>query len=293
MAAARIFIAFLSLVLGADMLALADDKLVVELDTTVVDENIADLDDGVRGDLLAIISDDEDTPDIDSLFAQLQDLWNMQHADLQENAQNMKDKEQSVANKILGGVAIGAAGIGGMNLMSAMAEQQSDAAAESDMRAYLATFACDYGAGRNIKGGQTNIEVPGGNDLIFIVTEYRALAADLKIRKDALGKSPGIEAEVLFDIADTGLYDNVGTGRQSGAYTSLSVALTDENSQSASDWQQQVADSQHQVNTGVATVGVAAVGSAAANMAINGGNTEQSAHINQEYQTKRQELAQP
>lgn len=140
-----------------------------------------------------------------------------------------KSREQSTANKILGAAAIGIGGIGGMKLMSGMAEQSADTTAEADMRAYLATFVCDYGQGRNIKGGDKNIEMPGGNDLISTANEYRALAADLKVRKTALGTQPGIESEVIYDIAETGLYDNMGVGRQSGAYTSLSRTLSDDN----------------------------------------------------------------
>ncbi|MBD5400755.1 OmpA family protein [bacterium] len=214
--------------------------------------------------------------------------------DLKDNAQAMKDKEQSTANKALGAAAIGATGIGGMNLMSGLAEQKADDAAEEDMKAYLATFVCDYGQGRNIRGGQTAIEVPGGNDLIGAATEYRALAADLKARKEALGKQPGIESEVIFDTAETGLYDNVGMGRQSGAYTSLSRALTDETSADAAAWAQQKADTASKVKIGAITAGAGAIGGLIGNLAINSGKDKKN-QLNdilhkREYDKAREEI---
>ncbi|MBQ2017312.1 MAG: carboxypeptidase-like regulatory domain-containing protein, partial [Alphaproteobacteria bacterium] len=45
--------------------------------------------------------------------------------ELQENADAMHDKEHSTANKLLGGAAIGATGIGAMQALSAYSEQQS------------------------------------------------------------------------------------------------------------------------------------------------------------------------
>lgn len=213
-------------------------------------------------------------------------------ADLKDNAQKMKDKEQSTANKLLGGAAIGATGIGAMNLASGLAEQKADSAAEEDMKAYLATFVCDYGQGRNIKGGETNIDLPGGNDLFADVNEYRALAADLKIRKEALGKQPGIESEVIIDAADTGLYDNVGMGRQSGAYTSLSKALTDETSKDAEEWAKQKADTASKVKTGAITAAAGAIGGMIGNLAINSGekNKNKVDEINKKYEGLKQPL---
>lgn len=209
-------------------------------------------------------------------------------SELKDNAQKMKDKEQSTANKALGAAAIGATGIGGMNLMSGMAEQKADDAAEEDMKAYLATFVCDYGQGRNIKGGERDIDLPGGNELLTQVNEYKALAADLKIRKEALGKTPGIEAEVIYDIAETGLYDNVGMGRQSGAYASVSKALMDENSDDAKAWAEQKADTASKIKTGAITAGIGAIGGLVGNLAINSGekNKNKVDEINQKYKNK-------
>lgn len=135
--------------------------------------------------------------------------------ELRDNAQKMRDKEQSTENKLLGAAAIGTTGIGAMNLMSGAAEQSADDDAERAMRAYLETFRCDYGRGANIRGGDVDIELPGGNDLMPLYNEYRALAAELQVTKNALGMMPGIESETILDKANTGLYDDVGTDRKS------------------------------------------------------------------------------
>lgn len=191
-------------------------------------------------------------------------------SELEINHTNAHSREQSTANKLLGAAAIGLTGFGGMNLMAGLAEQSADADAEQDMRAYLATFVCDYGAGRNITGGTMNIQVAAGNDMALLVAEYKKLAMDLKVRKDALGKQPGIESQVIFDAADTGLYDNMSTGRQSGAYTSLSRALSDENSADAVARAEQKSDAQSKTKTGAIVGGVGAIGGAAGNLLING-----------------------
>ena len=141
--------------------------------------------------------------------------------ELQDNYDAMKEKEQSTANKLLGAGAMAAMGAGGQMLASSLAEQQADAAAELDMTAYLATFRCDFGQGRNIKGGETDIVLPGGNALAPLYTEYVQLAQDLKVRKEALGMAPGIESEEILDKANMGLYDNESLGKTDGAFTSL------------------------------------------------------------------------
>lgn len=187
----------------------------------------------------------------------------------EENLQKIKDKERSTANKLLGAASIGSAGVGGMNAMVGLAEQQADQDAEEDMKAYLATFTCDYGNGRNIRGGERNIELPGGNDLMAMVSEYKMLAADLKVRKEALGKRLGIESEVILDAAETGLYSNVGTERQSGAYVSLSRALSDKNGADAAAWAQQKSDSVSKVKSGAVTAATGAAVGLLGNVLIN------------------------
>lgn len=173
---------------------------------------------------------------------------------------------------------------GRMNIASALSEKSADSDAEEDMRAYLATFSCDYGVGRNITGGEVGIELPGANDLTPLVSEYRALAADIAQRKAALGMSPGIEAEVVFDKSETGLYDNVAAGTRPGAFTSLSRALQDENSDDAKAWAAQKDATSQKLKTGAIVAGIGVVGSIAGNMIINNKNKNKSDELLAEYQ---------
>lgn len=196
--------------------------------------------------------------------------------ELRENAKKMHDKETSTANKLIGAAGIGATGIGTSQALSALSEQRADKNAEDDMRAYLATIKCDYGTGKTVNGGETGIELPGGNELTQYVTQYKTLAADLKVRKTALGMSPGIESETIIDAAETGLYDNAATGKTNGAFTSLSRALSDETSADAQAWAQQKADTASKLKTGAIVAGVGAVGSAIANLAVNSGADKQN-----------------
>lgn len=196
--------------------------------------------------------------------------------ELRENAKKMHDKETSTANKLIGAAGIGATGIGTSQALSALSEQRADNRAENDMRAYLATIKCDYGTGKTVNGGETGIELPGGNELTQYATQYKTLAADLKVRKTALGMSPGIESETIIDAAETGLYDNAATGKTNGAFTSLSRALSDETSADAQAWTQQKADTASKLKTGAIVAGVGAVGSAIANLAVNSGADKQN-----------------
>ena len=209
---------------------------------------------------------------------------------LRENADAMREREQSLANRTIGAAAIGATGIGGMQLASALAEQRADDAAEQDMTAYLATFRCDYGAGRNISGGEVNIQLPGANTLLPLYNEYTTLAADLKTRKTALGMTPGLESEVILDAATSGLYDNESLGKTDGAYTSLARALSDPNSADAAEWAAQRADTQQQLKTGAITAGAGALVGIVGNVLTNyvgDQPREQSAEIRAKYDAKR------
>lgn len=205
--------------------------------------------------------------------------------ELQENANAMHEKEQSTANKLLGGASIGAMGIGGMQTASAIAEKRADEEAERDMAAYIATFRCDFGQGRNIQGGETEIALPGASELSPLYTEFMELAADLKIRKEALGLRAGIESEVIIDSATTGLYDDVSLGKTDGAYTSLYRALTDADSADAAEWAEQKSDTASQLKTGATLLGVGAVASVAGNLLINrNAPEEKSDEINAKYE---------
>ena len=211
-------------------------------------------------------------------------------SELQENAQKMRDKETSTANKLLGAAGIGATGIGGMQVASALAEQNADADAETAMRAYLATFHCNYGDGKNIAGGTKNVEIPGGNELIGLYSEYVNLANNLKMRKTALGLRPGIESEPILDSATSGLYDDVSTGITSGAYASLARALQNPDGPDAIAWAAQKDKTADKLKTGAIVAGVGALGSLAGNLAINSGakNRERSAEINAKYDALKQ-----
>lgn len=196
--------------------------------------------------------------------------------ELKENAKKMKEKEQSTENKLLGAAGIGATGIGAMNLMSAAAEQSADQKAEAAMKAYLATFHCNYGAGKNIPGGETEVQLPGGNELVSLYAEYVNLANDLKVRKAALDMRPGIESESILDSATSGLYDDIAIGKTSGAFTSLARALSDPNSADAAAWAQQKADTASKLKTGAITAGIGAVGSLVGNLVINSGDDKKN-----------------
>ena len=187
---------------------------------------------------------------------------------LQQKVEAARSREQSLANKILSGATMAATGIGGMQLASGLSEQQSDKDAEDAMRAYLSTFTCKYGDNR-VSGGKTDVELPGGNELIGLYSEYVALANDLKTRKAALGIKPGIESESILDSATGGLYDDAGLESRPGAYTSLSRALSDPNGADAAAWVAQKEESSKQVTTGATVGGVGAAGGAIGNLIIN------------------------
>lgn len=210
-------------------------------------------------------------------------------AELRDNATAMKEKEQSEANKMLGGTTMAATGVGGMQLASALAEQSADNEAEQDMRAYLATFSCKYG-NEHASGGERDIELPGGNELINLYSEYVALANDLKVRKNALGVKPGIESEAILDSAKTGLYDDEGLEPRTGAYASLARALQNPDGEDAKMWAAQREKTAENLKTGATVAGIGAVGGLVANLAINAkAPKERSAEINTKYEKLKQE----
>ena len=210
-------------------------------------------------------------------------------AALKENAAAMRANEQSAANKALGAAGIAGVGLGAMQMASGMAEQNADAAAEEDMRAYLQTFSCRYGNGLSVRGGETNIELPGQPDLLPLYTEYVNLANDIKVRKAALDMQPGIEAESILDSATTGLYDNVGIGKTGGVFASLSRALMDPNGPDAQRWAEQKDEASKKKNTGLQIAGTALVGTAIANMAINANAPKESSDkITAEYADQKE-----
>ena len=211
-------------------------------------------------------------------------------AELKSNADAMKEKEQSTENKLLSGASMGAMGIAGMQTLSALSEQRADQQAEQDMTAYLATFRCDFGQGKFIKGGQTNVELPGAGQLSTLYNEYMNLAEDLKTRKESLGLAQGIESEVIIDTSVINLYDDVGTGRN-GTFTSLAKALSDSTSADAAEWAEQKEKTSQQIKNGIITMVTTAVASTAINKFINDNKPKElSKEIIAKYDAKRQQI---
>ena len=180
-----------------------------------------------------------------------------------------KEKENSWANRGVTAASSAMTGLGGMAAASAYSEQKSDAEAEKEMRAYIETMKCNYGGGQNIKFGNEEITLPGGNELLEYYTEYKSLADELKQTKTALGLRPGIESETLYDRAQSGLYQYANAGKTGGGETSLFRALTDSESEDATAWseQKETASKKLKVGGGVAAGGAAVgvIGNAAIN----------------------------
>lgn len=234
-------------------------------------------------------------PKIAELYQQLQDAQNKideiksEHLDkLSENYQAVHENEQSLENRTLTAATTAATGIGGMELARGLSEQKADKDAEQNMTAYLETFRCEYGDGKSVKGGTTEIELPGGNnsEMMRLRTEYFALAADLKERKEALGMKPGIESEAILDKAELGLYDDESVGITGGAYASLYRAkMGNETDQSKIDEEKE--KSSNRVKGGAIAAGAGVVGGIVGNAIINkDAPKNQSKEINREYDKK-------
>lgn len=229
------------LLLKPSMLELDEMEQEINSVATDIGQGVENIDKLTRGEFLHLL---DKVVSVDVLLAEYQDAL---------------ARERSLVNKTVGTAAIGAMGIGGMQLASGLSERAADAAAEQDMRAYLATFRCDYGVG-GAQGGDVSVQLPMAN-IGAIKSEYLQLATDLKLRKEALGLSAGIESDVARDAAAVGLYDDVAVGKTDGAFTSVARALMDENSDDADAWRAQREDADKKVSTGAITVGSgAAVG---------------------------------
>lgn len=198
--------------------------------------------------------------------------------DTAKMAQNKYDqarkREQSLGNRALTAGTTLTTGLGAMAAASALAEQNADRKAEADMRDYLATFKCEYGNGQQQNAGNEEITLPGGNELLEYYSEYKTLADSVKQTKGALGLRAGIESEILYDRAQTGLYQYSTAARTSTGQISLARALSDETSADAAAWNEQKEKTSKNLTAGlVATtvgIGVGIVG----NYLINGRKTE-------------------
>ncbi|MBR6009902.1 MAG: hypothetical protein IKP35_00580 [Alphaproteobacteria bacterium] len=192
--------------------------------------------------------------------------------DKKSSFEDAKANEQSLANRTLTAATTAATGIGGMQLAQGLAEQKADKAAEQNMDAYIATFRCTYGNGKQVKASSTEIELPGGNDATMMKyrDEYFALAQSLKVRKAALEMAPGIEAEEIMDKSQMGLYDDENVGLTDGTYSSLYRAkmLGSEKDQQQIDEEKK--KSKNRVIAGAVVGGVGVVGGVVGNSLING-----------------------
>lgn len=183
-----------------------------------------------------------------------------------------KEKEQSFANRMLGGLSTAATGIGGMQLAQGIAEKRADSAADKDMDAYIATMRCTYGSDdKPVPFGVTPVELPGGNnaDLMKYRAEYIALAADLKERKTALNLKPGIEAEEILDKATMGLYDDENVGITGGTYASRYRATTQNNEKDEKGLASDKKEAKTRMIAGGVVAGVGLVGGIVGNALIN------------------------
>ncbi len=260
-------IVFSPVISYADDASLSDQQTVQNSQQNTADEKLRQL----QASLSELGWGESDDETRKQTYAELTELVNALDGnteELRKNYEDMKAKEQSTANKLIGAIGIGTVGAGGMQLASGLAEKSADESAEQDMRAYLATFRCTYADGKMVRGGETDVVLPAAN-IAELKTEYMSLAADLRARKEALNMSPGIEAEEILDSAVVGLYDDESLGRGDGAYTSLSRALLDESSEDAAEWSAQKEDAEKSVKVGAGLAIGGAVASAAASLIAN------------------------
>ena len=207
-----------------------------------------------------------------------ENLYNEYQSELNENLDAMRETEQSLENRMLGGATMGATGIGGQMLASGLAEQSADDTAIMDMNAYLATFKCDYGMGLNISGGETNITLPGANILLPLRNEYIELATRLRQAKESLGLPLGIESVEILDPTDANLYDNAAVG-----VTDYALDTAAERAAST--------ETDKKIQTGAITAGVGAAAGLVGNLIINrDAPKERSREITAEYEKDKREI---
>ena len=188
--------------------------------------------------------------------------------DAEDAYRNEYDNAQSWANKGTTALSTLMTGEGAMMAARAIAERKADDDAEEKMSEYVSTMKCEYGGGQLVNLGDTET-LPGGNELTNYYAEYKQLADKLKATKAALNLRPGIEAEVLYDRAETGLYQYQNAERQSGGFTSLSRALMNPEGADATAWNAQRAETNQNLLVGGALATVGLAGSYVANRAIN------------------------
>ncbi len=253
-----------------------------------------------RADVDAIQITGETNPKIVELYQKLQDKRNeisnieSKRIDaLTENANAMRENENRMENRILGATTTAATGLGTWAAASGLAETRADADALTAMRAYLATFQCEYGGGQTVDYGPNDVALPGGNELTEYYNEYKSLAESLKETKAALGLAPGIESEPIIDRADTGLYQNAATGITTGAYASLARGILDPDGDDAARIAEQQNESSQKLKIGATALGAGVIGGIIGNYELNkDAPKELSEQINQEYDAQVESLNQ-
>ena len=83
----------------------------------------------------------------------------------EEEYASARENEMSLKNRLMSGAAIGATGIGGMQLASGIAEQSADADAAADMAAYTQKMQCRVGGWR-YNFNEKSVNVGGENSLM-------------------------------------------------------------------------------------------------------------------------------
>ncbi len=244
-------------------------------------------------DIPAITITDKTNPKIVELYQKLQDknaeiagIESERRGALEENATAMYEKEQSLENKTLTATTTAATGLGAMEAASAYAKQLADADAAEEMSAYITTMKCEYGGGKQVNIGDEET-LPGGGELSGYYTEYKQLAERLKATKAALNLRPGIESQILYDRAESGIYQYQTAEQQSGAYTSLSRALMNPDGDDATAWNTQKQENSEKLKAGLIAVGGGIVAGVIGNYEINkDAPKESSTEINREYDDK-------
>jgi hypothetical protein len=171
-------------------------------------------------------------------------------------------------------------------LASGIAQKTADEAAERDMTAYLATFRCKYG-NESVDSGGDEVQLPGANDETYasLLSEYKTLAASLKMRKNALGMAPGIESDEILDGST--LYGRGNTGGADGTYLSLADALSGD-TDAKKEWDDQKKKARDMAIGGGVLAGGAIIGSAVGSYFENKDAPKNKAdEINKKYDVNR------
>ncbi len=268
-------------VLGSDDIAESINALTTDISGTksFLNANISEI---PNMNNLSVLNFLDRTVELEIKTAKLQEL--------QQKYEEAKAKEQSLANRTLTAATTAATGIGGMELAMGLSEQKADKDAEQDMMAYMETFRCEYGGGKSVKGGTTEIQLPA-DTLFDLYQEYITLAADVKTMKEQLDLAPGIESEVIIDKAAAGLYDDKASEKSNGTYASIYRAKMG-NETDQSKLQEMAGTSGKRVKGGAIAAGAGAlvgiVGNTLINEKLNDKIKEAKENINSE---KTEDLA--